>query len=84
MRPKFFANGAELRKWFEKNHDKEKELWLGFYKTTSGKPSVTWPGSVDQAYVLDGLMEFVNRLEKIVMLFDSLHENLVVFGVLLT
>ena len=49
MRPKFFANGAELRKWFEKNHDKEKELWLGFYKTTSGKPSVTWPGSVDQA-----------------------------------
>ena len=37
MRPQFFASGAELRKWFEKNHDKEKELWLGFYKTTSGK-----------------------------------------------
>ncbi|HEY6978550.1 MAG TPA: YdeI/OmpD-associated family protein [Chitinophagaceae bacterium] len=49
MTPIFFATQRDLRKWFEKNHDKEKELWLGFYKTSSGKPSVTWSESVDQA-----------------------------------
>lgn len=49
MKPVFFSSPFELRKWFEKNHDKEKELWVGYYKTSSGKPSVTWPQSVDEA-----------------------------------
>ena len=47
--PQFFKNGAELRKWFAKNHDKATELWLGYYKTDTGKPSVTWPESGDEA-----------------------------------
>ena len=25
------------------------ELWVGFYKKSSGKPSITWPEAVDQA-----------------------------------
>lgn len=49
MEPIFFANTSELRKWFEKNHDKEKELLVGYYKTHTGKPSITWSQSVDQA-----------------------------------
>lgn len=49
MEPKFFAAPEDLRKWFEKNHDKETELSVGFYKKGSGKPSITWPESVDQA-----------------------------------
>lgn len=49
MEPKFFAAPGDLRKWFEKNHDKETELSVGFYKKGSGKPSITWPESVDQA-----------------------------------
>ena len=28
---------------------KEKELYVGFYKVKSGKPSVTWSQSVDEA-----------------------------------
>ena len=49
MEPKFFATPKDFRKWFEKNHDKETELSVGFYKKGSGKPSITWPESVDQA-----------------------------------
>lgn len=49
MEPKFFATQSDLRKWFMKNHDKETELFLGYYKVGSGKPSVTWPQSVDEA-----------------------------------
>jgi uncharacterized protein YdeI (YjbR/CyaY-like superfamily) len=49
MQPKFFATPEDFRKWLEKNHDKETELSVGFYKKGSGKPSITWPESVDQA-----------------------------------
>lgn len=49
MKPYFFENQEEFRQWLEKNHDKETELLVGFYKTKSDKPSITWPESVDQA-----------------------------------
>lgn len=45
----FFASPAKLRSWFGKNHGAASELWLGFFKKGSGKPSVTWPESVDEA-----------------------------------
>jgi uncharacterized protein YdeI (YjbR/CyaY-like superfamily) len=48
-RPLFFADQSDFRKWLEQNHDKETELFVGFYKAASGKPSMTWPQSVDQA-----------------------------------
>ncbi len=47
--PTFFATGAEWRAWLEANHDKETELSVGFWKVGSGKPSMTWPQSVDEA-----------------------------------
>ncbi|MEI9946341.1 MAG: YdeI/OmpD-associated family protein [Chitinophagaceae bacterium] len=49
MAPTFFAKQSEFRKWLKKNHKKEKELVVGFYKVDSGKPSMTWPQSVDEA-----------------------------------
>lgn len=49
MKPSFFKRPADLRAWFEKNHDTSAELWVGFHKKASGKPSITWPESVDQA-----------------------------------
>lgn len=44
-----FATPAELRKWFAQNHTSAAQLWVGFYKKSSGKPSITWPESVDEA-----------------------------------
>ncbi|HCR54320.1 MAG TPA: bacteriocin-protection protein, partial [Cytophagales bacterium] len=49
MKPKFFAKASDFRKWLEKNHGKKTELLVGYYKKKSGKPSITWPESVDQA-----------------------------------
>lgn len=49
MKPTFFAAPAALRAWLKKHHDEAQELWVGFYKRGSGKPSITWPESVDQA-----------------------------------
>jgi uncharacterized protein YdeI (YjbR/CyaY-like superfamily) len=49
MKPTFFANQINFRKWLEKNHESETELLVGFYKVASGKPSMTWSESVDHA-----------------------------------
>ena len=49
MKPKFFKTPDEFRNWLSKHHDKESELLVGFYKKDSGKQSITWPESVDQA-----------------------------------
>src|SRR5881394_263753 len=49
MTPTFFKTQPDFRKWLAKNHDKATELLVGFYKVGSGKPSMTWPESVDQA-----------------------------------
>jgi uncharacterized protein YdeI (YjbR/CyaY-like superfamily) len=49
MLPTFFATPVAFRKWLEKHHERESELLVGFYKKDSGRPSITWPESVDQA-----------------------------------
>lgn len=49
MAPSFFATPAAWRDWLEQHHDQRPELLVGFYKKDSGKPSITWPESVDGA-----------------------------------
>jgi len=49
VKPKFFATPAAFRAWLEANHETAGELLVGFHKRASGKPSMTWPESVDEA-----------------------------------
>lgn len=49
MKPLFFATPAALRAWFEKHHQTADEVIVGFYRKDSGKPSITWSESVDEA-----------------------------------
>lgn len=64
MQIKFFKTPLAFRKWLEKNHDKSQELWVGFYKKSSGKPSITWPEAVDQLLCfgwIDGVRKSVDE-----------------------
>lgn len=64
MAPVFFPTQEEFRAWLEKNHDKETELFVGFYKVNSGKPSMTWSQSVDQAICfgwIDGVKYSIDK-----------------------
>ncbi len=49
MKATFFTTSDAWRDWLEKHHDERQELLVGFYKKGSGKPSITWPESVDGA-----------------------------------
>ena len=65
MKPQFFQTPADFRTWLEKNHATATELWVGFYKKDSGKPSITWPESVDQALCfgwIDGIRKRVDEI----------------------
>jgi uncharacterized protein YdeI (YjbR/CyaY-like superfamily) len=71
MRPVFFETPADLRAWLEEHHDSEKELWVGLYKKSAGRKSVTWPEVVDEALCfgwIDGVrkgiddVSYANRL----------------------
>jgi len=64
MTPLFFATQDEFRQWLETNHDKESALIVGFYKVNSGKPSMTWSESVDQALCfgwIDGVKHSIDQ-----------------------
>ena len=61
----FFRTPAAFRKWLEKHHATHKELWVGFYKKGSGKPSITWPESVDEALCfgwIDGIRKSIDEV----------------------
>jgi uncharacterized protein YdeI (YjbR/CyaY-like superfamily) len=64
MKPVFFSEQAEFRQWLEENHKKETELFVGFYKVGSNKPSMTWPQSVDEALCfgwIDGIRKSIDK-----------------------
>jgi len=49
MTPTFFKTPSDFRKWLAKNHAKCTELLVGFQKKSTGKPSISWPESVEEA-----------------------------------
>lgn len=49
MTPTFFATPEEMRAWLVVNHSTVDVLWVGLHKKGSGRPSITWPESVDEA-----------------------------------
>ncbi|WP_245213051.1 YdeI family protein [Rhizobacter sp. AJA081-3] len=47
--PKFFPTARAFRKWLEANASRASELLVGYHKVATGKPSMSWPESVDEA-----------------------------------
>lgn len=65
MKPAFFQTRPEFREWLEKNHATADELWVGYYKKDSGRPSMTWPESVDVALCygwIDGIRKSIDHI----------------------
>jgi uncharacterized protein YdeI (YjbR/CyaY-like superfamily) len=61
--PTFFPTPADFRRWLAEHHASEGELWVGFHKKATGKSSITWPESVDEALCfgwIDGLRKSVD------------------------
>jgi uncharacterized protein YdeI (YjbR/CyaY-like superfamily) len=49
MEPVFFETPAAFRRWLAEHHESAEELLVGYHKKGTGRPSLTWQESVDQA-----------------------------------
>ncbi len=64
MTPLYFASPAKWRTWLLEHHADTPELLVGFYKVGSGRPSITWPESVDHALCfgwIDGVRRSIDE-----------------------
>jgi len=64
MKVTFFTSQEKFRKWLQKHHKKKTELLVGFYKVGSGKASMTWSQSVDQALCFGWIDSITKSLDK--------------------
>jgi len=64
MKPIYFKDQSEFRKWLDQHHKTETEILVGFYKKGSGKQNMTWSQSVDQALCygwIDGIRKSIDE-----------------------
>ena len=61
---RFFATPADLREWFDANHATAPELWLGYHKKGTGRPSVVWAQAVDEALCVGWIDGLIKRLDE--------------------
>jgi uncharacterized protein YdeI (YjbR/CyaY-like superfamily) len=60
----YFASAEKLREWLAKHHESESELWVGFYKVGTGRPSVTYKEAVDEVLCvgwIDGVRQSIDE-----------------------
>jgi len=59
----FFNNQEEFSDWLEENAEAS-ELWVGYFKKSTRRASLTWPDSVDAALCfgwIDGIRKSINE-----------------------
>ena len=64
MAPRFFRSRAAFRAWLEKHHATDLELWVGFFRKSSGKGGLMYLESVDEALCfgwIDGVKKRVDE-----------------------
>ena len=65
MEPTFFRTPADFREWLVEHHAAADELLVGYFKKGSGKASITWPESVDEALCfgwIDGIRKSLDAI----------------------
>jgi uncharacterized protein YdeI (YjbR/CyaY-like superfamily) len=61
---RYFASPEEFRAWLEQHHESATEVWLGYWKKHTGKPSLTWSQAVDEALCFGWIDGIVRRVDE--------------------
>ena len=61
--PKHFKNRNEFRKWLEKNHAKQTELWILFYKVHTKKKCMRYAEAVEESLCFGWIDGIVKRID---------------------
>jgi uncharacterized protein YdeI (YjbR/CyaY-like superfamily) len=63
VRPIFFSSPQGFYDWLEEHHETEQEVYVGYWKKATGKPSLTWSEAVDQALCFGWIDGRLNRID---------------------
>jgi len=64
-----FGSSADFRTWLEQHHDRETELWIGYYRKSVAKTSMTYKEAVDEALCFGWIDGVGRRID------DEVHAN---------
>jgi uncharacterized protein YdeI (YjbR/CyaY-like superfamily) len=64
MKPVFYNSPAAFRQWLERHHAIATELWLGFYKISSGQGGLTYAEAVDELLCFGWIDGVVRRVDE--------------------
>jgi len=59
----YVPSREEWRRWLEKNHSAKKEVWLIYYKAHTGKPSIPYDDSVEEALCFGWIDGVIKKLD---------------------
>jgi uncharacterized protein YdeI (YjbR/CyaY-like superfamily) len=60
----YVTKRKEWHSWLAKNYDKEKEIWLIFYKKSSGKPRLPYNDAVEEALCYGWIDSIVKGIDE--------------------
>lgn len=60
----YITNGREWRAWLQKHHNKEKEIWLVYYRKNSGKPRIPYNEAIEEALCFGWIDSLVKNIDK--------------------
>jgi len=59
----YVSNRDAWRAWLKENHDAKKEVWLIYYRKHTGKPSISYDDSVEEALCFGWVDSIIKKLE---------------------
>ena len=59
----YCSNRSDWCKWLTENADKEKEIWLIYYKKHTGKPRVSYDDAVEEAICFGWIDSTIKRID---------------------
>jgi len=60
----YVTNRNDWRSWLAKNHAKEKEIWLVYYRKSSGKPRIAYNDAVEEALCYGWIDSILKGIDK--------------------
>jgi uncharacterized protein YdeI (YjbR/CyaY-like superfamily) len=64
VKPFYFESPQAFYDWLEQHHETESEVYVGYWKKHTGKPSLSWSEAVDQALCFGWIDGKVNRVDE--------------------
>ena len=58
------SNLANWRNWLARNHNREREIWLVYFKPVSGKTNIDYESSVEDALCFGWIYSIIQRIDE--------------------